>query len=398
MTVGPLRGLRVVVPRPRSQAAALVSALEAVGATALPVPVIDIVDPAEGGAVLESAVGLLGFGDWLVFTSPNGASRIDAAGVATGVRIACIGPGTRARAEAFGFTVDLVPDRSIAEGLVEVFPAPPASGGRVVLARAESARSVLPNELSAAGWSVDDVTAYRTVPVTVDDSGREACRDADAVAFTSGSTVVHLVDQVGVDGLPPVVAVIGPATAEVAADLAVGVTAEAVVHTVPGLVDALVGYFSDRVVIHTEDAASADAQWCLEQYLAKVDDYVDLGLIRGAVVTSDLHELSPPNGLLLVARLDGQPVGCSCLTLVAPDVANIKCMWIDPSVQGRGLGRQLLERIIVEGRRLGLQRLQMETNEALTEVISLCRDVGFAEVEPFSDEPHSHYWFAVDLD
>ena len=91
-------------------------------------------------------------------------------------------------------------------------------------------------------------------------------------------------------------------------------------------------------------------------------------------------------------------MGCSCLTLVAPDVANIKCMWIDPSVQGRGLGRQLLERIIVEGRRLGLQRLQMETNEALTEVISLCRDVGFAEVEPFSDEPHSHYWFAVDLD
>ncbi|MBT5579207.1 MAG: uroporphyrinogen-III synthase [Acidimicrobiaceae bacterium] len=253
MTVGPLCGLRVVVPRPRSQAAALVAALEAVGATALSVPVIDIVDPDDGGAVLESAVRLLAPSDWLVFTSPNGVSRVDSAEVATGVRIACIGPGTRARAEALGFTVDLVPDRSIAEGLIEAFPAPPVSGGRVVLARAASARSVLPDELRAAGWSVEDVTAYHTVAVTVDDSGREACSDADAVVFTSGSTVTHLVDQVGVDGLPPVVAVIGPATAEVAVDLAVEVTAEAAIHTIPGLVDALVDYFNDRVVIHTED-------------------------------------------------------------------------------------------------------------------------------------------------
>jgi len=245
MTGGPLSGLRVVVTRPPRQNAALVDALEAAGATAVSVPVIDIVDPVDEGEALAAAVGSLVSGDWLVLTSPNGAARIDSNLVAIGVRVACIGPGTKAHAEAAGLSVDLVPERSIAEGLIEVFPAPPEGGGRVVLARAETARSVLPEELSATGWVVEDVAAYRTVGVAVDDAGREACRSADAVAFTSGSTVNHLVAEVGVVGLPPVIAAIGPATSEVARDLGVMVTVEAGVHTIPGLVAVLVDHFRD---------------------------------------------------------------------------------------------------------------------------------------------------------
>jgi uroporphyrinogen-III synthase/ribosomal protein S18 acetylase RimI-like enzyme len=398
MTASPLSGIRVVVTRPRRQAAALVDALESVGATAVSIPVIDIADPADGGKALQAALRSLGSGDWLVFTSPNGASRVDRADVSAGVRIACIGPGTEARAEALGFAVDLVPERSIAEGILEVFPAPPASGGRVVLARAESARSVLPDELRTAGWRVDDVASYRTIAVAIDDADRDACRDADAVAFTSGSTVTHLLDQVGVDGLPPVVAAIGPATAEMAADRGVEVTIEAAIHTIPGLTEALVGYFDNRVVIHTEDAASTDAQWCLEQYFADIGDRFETGLDRGAVLTSDPQEVSPPNGLFVVARLDGQAVGCGCLKLVAPDVADIKRMWLDPSVRGRGLGRGILDRLVAEGRRLEVRRVQLETNEALIEAIALYRAAGFVEVKPFNDEPHAHHWFALDLD
>lgn len=398
MTVMPLSGLRVVVARPRHQAAVLVDALEAMGAIAVSVPVIDIADPADGGAALRAALRSLASDDWLVFTSPNGASRVDPSDVPVGVSIACIGPGTQAQSESLGFIIDLVPGHSIAEGLVEVFPTPPASGGRVVLARAESARSVLPDELRAAGWRVDDVATYRTVAVAIDDSDREACREADAVAFTSGSTVTHLVDQVGTDGLPHIVAAIGPATAQVASDRGVEVTIEAAVHTIPGLVDALVDYVAGRVVIHTEDAASADAQWCLDQYFADIDDRFESGLNRGVVLTSDPHEVSPPNGLFLVARLDGQPVGCGCLKRVAPGVADIKRMWLDPSVRGRGLGRGLLDRLVAEARQLGLRRVQLETNESLTEAIALYRAAGFGEVEPFNDEAHAHYWFALDLD
>ncbi len=243
MTARSLAGLRVVVPRPRDQAAALVEALEAAGATAVEVPAIEIVDPDDGGLMLRHSIRDLRSGDWLVLTSPNGVSRVAAAldddGLANGVCVAAIGPGTRARAEGLGLDVGLVPERSIAEGLLDVFPPPPPSGGRVVLARAEQARQALPIGLRAMGWTVDDVAAYRTVAVPVDDEGAAACAAADVVAFTSSSTVTHLVDAVGPDGLPGVVASIGPATSATARGCGIRVDLEARQHSIPGLVMAL---------------------------------------------------------------------------------------------------------------------------------------------------------------
>ncbi len=397
MTHGPLAGLRVVVTRPREQARTLVDALEERGATAMCVPVIEVIEPVDGGQALGAALESLTADDWLVLTSPNGAIRAAAVSTELSCRVAAIGPGTRARAEAAGLRVDLVPDRAIAEGLLEVFPDPPASGGRAVLARAEVAREVLPEGLAQRGWEVADVAAYRTVGVPVDDADAEVCRNADVVAFTSSSTVEHLVAAVSADGLPPAVASIGPATSSTAGRLGVTVDVEAAEHSIPGLVDALVGYYRGRILIHLEDAASADAQWCLEQYFADIDERFATGLDRGAVLTSDPHEVSPPNGLFLVARLDGRPVGCGCLKKVAPDVADIKRMWLDPEVRGRGLGRGLLDRLVEEGRALGLRRVQLETNEALTEAIGLYRSAGFVEVPAFNDEPHAHHWFALDL-
>lgn len=400
-TGGPLSGLRVVVTRARDQAASLVAALEDQGAVPVEVPVLAVVDPDDGGDALRGALDRLGAGDWLVLTSPNGATRAGAAVAASplpdGVRIAAIGPGTRARCEAVGLEVDLVPDRSIAEGLAEVFPDPPAGGGRVVLARAAVAREVLPAELEARGWRVDDVAAYRTIAVGVDDTGREACATADAVAFTSSSTVTHLVDAVGVDGLPPVVACIGPATAATAEARGVDVTVEAPVHTVPGLVDALVDHLADEVVVHPEDAAGEAAQWCIEQYYREIDDRFETGLDRTAVQSTDVHEISPPHGLVLVARLAGRPVGCGVLKRTGPASVDIKRMWVDPAVRGRGLGRRLLRRLVHEAGGFDVDEVRLETNRALVEAIALYRAEGFIEVEPFNDEPHAHHWFSRKL-
>ncbi len=398
---GPLSGLRVVVTRARDQAASLVSAFEARGATPVEVPVLAVVDPDDGGATLRSALAGLSAGDWLVITSPNGATRAGAAAVGVplsgGVKIAAIGPGTSARCEAVGLAVDLVPDRSIAEGLAEVFPDPPAGGGRVVLARAAVAREVLPAELAAKGWQVDDVAAYRTVAVEVDDAGRRACATADAVAFTSSSTVTHLVDAVGVDGLPPIVVCIGPATAATATGLGVDVEVVAPVHTVPGLVDALVDHLADEVVVHAEDAASDAAQWCIEQYYREIDDRFETGLDRAAVQSTDVHEISPPRGLVLIARLAGRPVGCGVLKRTGPGVIDIKRMWIDPGVRGRGLGRRLLRQLVHEAGGFEVDEVRLETNRALVEAIALYRAEGFIEVEPFNDEPHAHHWFSRKL-
>jgi uroporphyrinogen III methyltransferase/synthase len=95
-----------------------------------------------------------------------------------------------------------------------------------------------------AGWQVDEVVAYRTITVEVDHAGRSAVAGADAVVFTSGSTVDGLVAAVGTDGLPPVVASIGPATSAVAARLGVEVDVEAAEHTIPGVVAALASHLA----------------------------------------------------------------------------------------------------------------------------------------------------------
>ncbi len=387
MTEGPLAGLRVVVTRPRDQATPLVDALEAQGGSAVCVPVIEIIDPADEGDALDRAIESLTKADWLVVTSPNGATRVAAAATHLECRVAAIGPGTRARAEAAGLGVDLVPDRSIAEGLVEAFPDPPPGGGRVVLARAEAARQILPDALRARGWDVLDVVAYRTIAVPVDSVSAAACRGADIVAFTSSSTVEHLCAAVGLQGLPPIVAAIGPATSSTASALGVPVHVEAPAHTISGLVDAIVEFLADTPIIHAENPTSPDAQWCLEQYLADIDERFDSDPLGGA----------PSDGGFFVARLDGRPVGCGCFEKVTADVAAINRMWLDPSVRGRGLGRRMLERLIDAARSLGFHRVQLDTNEAQTEAIALYRSAGFVEVAPFNDEPHAHYWFALDL-
>lgn len=245
-TSRPLLGRRIVVTRTRAQAGGLSAALSRAGAEPLGVPVIDVVDPPDGGAALAAAVARLRDGAyrWVVCTSPNGADRLlgalhDARDLG-GVSVAAIGPGTAASFAARNITADLVPERFVAEGLLEVFPEPAHTGDRVLLARAEVARDVLPDGLRSMGWEVDVVPAYRTVPVEPDDDARSEVAGADAITFTSSSTVANFVAAYGLDAVPPVVASIGPVTTATARELGIEVTVEAGEHTIPGLVRALV--------------------------------------------------------------------------------------------------------------------------------------------------------------
>lgn len=242
----PLEGVSIVVPRARDQAAALGDALVEIGATVVAVPVIEIVDPDNGGASLRSHLAALERGDWLVITSPNGATKVaqvlGGEPLATGVCVAVIGPGTRARAQELGIRVDLTPDKSIAEGLLESFPEPSHPGATVLLARAANARRVLPEGLRKRGWSVHDVAAYKTIAVPVSAADVQGCRESDIVAFTSSSTVSNLHAAVGPANLPPVVVCIGPATAATAAELGLSVDVVAEPHTLDGLLQAIVDY------------------------------------------------------------------------------------------------------------------------------------------------------------
>jgi uroporphyrinogen III methyltransferase/synthase len=245
----PLFGRRVLVTRPAEQAARLSSALRAVGAEAIEVPVIEIGEPGDGGDALSALVGRLGSYDWVVVTSANGAGRLlaalrDARDLG-GVLVAAIGPGTAAALRAGNVKADLVPERFVAEGLLDAFPAPPAGrAGRVALVRAAVARDVLPDGLRARGWEVDVVEAYRTLPVEPTAARRELVSSADVVTFTSSSAVQAFVDAYGRESVPQVVASIGPITSSTARAAGLTVAVEAEEHTVDGLVAALVHHLA----------------------------------------------------------------------------------------------------------------------------------------------------------
>jgi uroporphyrinogen III methyltransferase/synthase len=251
----PLLGRRVVVTRARAQAGELVGRLAALGAATVEVPAIEIVDPEDGGAALAGAVERLGDYDWLVLTSPNGARRLlDAleragrdARALGGVRLATIGPGTAAALAGARLVPDLVPPRYVAESLLDAFPDPPAPGrGRVLLVRAAVARDVLPAGLAARGWDVDVVDAYRSEPVPLSDAQAAALAEAEIVTFTSSSTVSNLLAAAGGRARPPGVAAIGPVTAATARQHGLVVDVEAEVHTIDGLVDALVAWAAEH--------------------------------------------------------------------------------------------------------------------------------------------------------
>ena len=237
----PLFGKTVVVTRARAQSSSLLARLRELGADTVEIPAIRIDEPSDGGAALRGAVDRLASYDWVVVTSPNGARRLLAecrdARVFGGAKIAAIGPGTADALAEGNIAADLVPDRFVAEGLLEVFDGGP---GRVLLPRAAEARDVLPEGLRDKGWDVDVVEAYRTVQGRPSDDDLARVAAADIVTFTSSSTVRNFLAVC--DTVPPTVACIGPITAATAREHGLTVDVDADVHTIDGLLEALIAY------------------------------------------------------------------------------------------------------------------------------------------------------------
>jgi uroporphyrinogen III methyltransferase/synthase len=236
----PLAGASVVVTRPRPQAHDLVARLADAGAAVVVVPVITVTAPADTRA-LEQAAAQAAEYDWIVFTSANAVDRFVAllrdGRSLGGVGIAAVGPATAAALTARNLVADLVPEDATAAGLVASMPAAPTPGavpgrpgGRVLFPRAADARDVLAPGLRAKGWLVDEVEAYRTVAAGASDGVTSdvlaAAAAADVITFSSPSTVDRYLTLSG-GRVPPVVACIGPVTAEAArrAGLAVDVVA-----------------------------------------------------------------------------------------------------------------------------------------------------------------------------
>lgn len=241
----PLSGRRLVVTRAPAQASRLTQRLRDAGAEVINVPTIAVVDPPDGGAALRAAADTVSAYDWVVLTSPNGAERfLEAVGDVrrlAGVQLAVVGPGTGAALASRGLIADLVPERYVAEGLLEAFG---AGTGRVLVPQALVARDVLVDGLRAAGWDVEVAAAYETVPATVEPEVVAAVATCDAAVFASSSAVRNFVAAVGADDRPAVALCIGPVTAATARESGFAEVVEAAEHDLDGLVATAVAWAS----------------------------------------------------------------------------------------------------------------------------------------------------------
>jgi uroporphyrinogen III methyltransferase/synthase len=245
-----------VVTRAASQMGELSSLLAREGAEVLEVPCIKIAPPGEHTPLVEAMAGLHGY-DWVIFTSTNGVTMFfDAFFKAFadlrdigGVRLAAVGPATKAQLEALHLHVDVMPKEYVAKEIAKTL----AEDGslenlRILLLRAEVANRELPKLLEDLGAIVDDVACYQTVIETHDASGHAARmvqEGAEWITFTSGSTVRNSHRRFDLPGLigrfPQLkLASIGPETTNALAELKLKPTIEAKPHTLEGLVAGLV--------------------------------------------------------------------------------------------------------------------------------------------------------------
>ena len=229
-----LAGRRVVTTR--DEPGRLDELLAAEGAEVVHVPLIEIVDPPDGGAECARALADLGDAAWLIVTSKHGARRCArAAATHRTVRLGTVGSATASElAAAAGRPVDVVPDRQTAAHLLLAMPAAATRGERVVLAQADLADGLLAEGLVDLGYDVTAVTAYSTRFRTPTPDERAAALAADAVAFASGSAARAWSAAFGTD-LPPVSVAIGPTTAAAAAQVSLKITHEAADHSLEGL-------------------------------------------------------------------------------------------------------------------------------------------------------------------
>lgn len=142
-----------------------------------------------------------------------------------------------------------------------------------------------------------------------------------------------------------------------------------------------------------ESPRSSDARWCIEQYFQELDARFEGGFNPELSISADARDLTPPAGLLIIARLQGKPVGCGALKFHGKAPAELKRMWLAESVRGLGVGARMLAELERRARKAGARVLQLETNRALTEAIALYRRSGYIEVSRFNDEPYAHHWF-----
>ncbi|NQE69055.1 bifunctional helix-turn-helix transcriptional regulator/GNAT family N-acetyltransferase [Nocardia gamkensis] len=140
------------------------------------------------------------------------------------------------------------------------------------------------------------------------------------------------------------------------------------------------------------DPDHPDAEYCLRSYYNELQTLFQTGFDPARSQLPDAGELRPPQGLFLVARLHGEPVGCAGLKCPTSAPPEIKRMWVAPHVRNLGLGRRFLTELERRASQRGYDTLRLDTNKALKAAINLYHSCGFEEVAAFNKEVYAHHW------
>jgi GNAT superfamily N-acetyltransferase len=155
------------------------------------------------------------------------------------------------------------------------------------------------------------------------------------------------------------------------------------------------GSTGSDLAIELADPHSAEVAWLLASYLAEIEATFGYDDAHGA--PTDPDEFVPPQGAFLVVRDGAAATGCGGVRLLPDGAAEIKRMWLHPSLRGRGAGRKLLEALETEAVTLGARRAVLDTNATLESALALYRAAGWVETEKYNDNDQATHWFTKDL-
>jgi len=151
------------------------------------------------------------------------------------------------------------------------------------------------------------------------------------------------------------------------------------------------------------DPEHPHARSSLDAYFAELDERFEGGFDRRSGAPDEPAALRAPRGLVLVATLDGVPVGCGVLRLHLDgsgtlEYAELKRIWVARTMRGIGLGRRMLHELERHAAAAGARVARLDTNRVLHEAIAMYRAAGYREIPAFTEHPYAHHWFEKTLD
>jgi DNA-binding MarR family transcriptional regulator/ribosomal protein S18 acetylase RimI-like enzyme len=147
------------------------------------------------------------------------------------------------------------------------------------------------------------------------------------------------------------------------------------------------------IEIGVEPADSVDSRKCLEAYYAEIDRRFEGGFALDGGNPFDPGDAIPPSGWFVLARLQGEAVGCGALKRLDARTGEIKRVWVSPQARGLGLAERMMGRLERLAHDAGFKTVKLDTNRALTEAHALYRKLGYRETERYNDNPYAHFWF-----